>query len=184
MKIIPTEVDEINRQLREHFGADANDRDSPIWRVVWSDDQYEKRETEYNDEGYRLLFPRVAVLPKYQWIKERWILERLVLVPEVNSKELLGRKVSYEVIYIFETQQGVYLPPNFNAAKFVIDTIYAAQGKKSMRKYVDDAVKDENRKARIDKLTEDLFGNETTVGDALAYKEGVSLTGPKFGEEK
>lgn len=184
MKTIPSEVHEINRQLREHYGADANDRDSPIWRVVWSDDQIEKRYTDYDDHGNRLLFPKVSELPKYQWIRERWILERLVLVPEINSNEMLGKKVSYECLYIFETQQGVYLPPNFNASKFVIDTIYAAQGKQSMRKYVDEAVKDENRKARIDKLTEDLFGNETMVGDALAYREGVSLTGPKLGEEK
>jgi hypothetical protein len=178
------EVDEINRQLREHYGADANDRDAPIWRVVWSDDQIEKRETEWSEEGFRLLFPKVDILPKYQWIKERWILERLVLVPEINSREMLGKKVSYECIYIYETQQGDFLPPNFNAAKFVIDLVYAARGKKSMRKYVDDAVKDENREARIAKLTEDLFGNETLVGDALAHGDGVSLSGPKFGETK
>jgi hypothetical protein len=177
------EVDEINRQLKEQFGSDSDSRD-PIWRVVWSDDQIENRMTEWSEEGFHLLTPRMALLPKYSWIKARWILERLVLVPEMNRQELLGKTKSYEVIWVFETQEGQELPANYRAAKFVIDGIYAAQGKASMRKYVDDAVKDDNREGRIAKLTEELFGNETPVGDALAHGDGVGYTGPTFEEKK
>lgn len=179
-----TEVDEINRQLRDQFGADANDRSAPIWRVVWSDDQFEERMSEWSEEGFHLGTPRRVTAPKYQWIKERWILERLVLVPEQNLDELLGKTKSYEVLWIFETQEGVYLPPNYLAAKFIIDTVYAAQGKKSLRKYVDPDINDPHRESRVNKIVEELFGNETAVGDALAYREGVSLSGPKLGDKE
>lgn len=178
-----SEVDDINRLLREHYGADADVRTNAMWRVVWAPDQIEERFSEWSEEGLHLGTPRRITAPKYQWIGDKWILERLVLVPEMNQEELLGLKKSYECIYIFETQQGEYLPAKFEAAKFVIDLVYAAQGKKSMRKYVDDAVNDPQRTKKIDKIVEELFGNETAVGDALAYKEGVSLSGPKLGDK-
>ena len=176
-------VETINRQLVEHFGFDSDTRD-PMWRVVISDQQHEKRETEYSEEGLQFVNPQVLDLPKYPWIKGRWILERLVLVPEINRRELLDRTKSYEVIWVFETQTGGYLPPKFEAAKFVIDTVYAVQGKKSMRKYVDDEVKPGAQESRVAKITEELFGNETDTGDALAHGEGVGYTGPAFKEIK
>jgi hypothetical protein len=122
-------------------------------------------------------------MPKYrQWIPEKYVLERLVLVPKTDQKELLGIKVSYEPIWIFETQDGRYLPPRIDAAKLVIDTIYAAQGKKSMRKYVDEEAKNpiEHRQQRINSLQKELFG-EDRVGP-LEHGGGVSLSGPKFEE--
>lgn len=178
-------VETINRQLVEHFGFDSDTRD-PMWRVVISDHQYEKRETEWSPEGLHFVDPQVMELPKYPWIKGRWILERLVLVPEVNRRELLDKTKSYEVIWVFETQQGAYLPPKFEAAKFVIDTVYAAQGKRSMRKYIDEEAKNpvEKREERIKNITTELFGNETDTGDALAHGEGVGYTGPIFEEIK
>jgi hypothetical protein len=46
-----------------------------------------------------------------------------------------------------------------------------------MRKYIDDEqnTTPEGREQRITKLHEELFGNETEVGDALRYKEGVTV---------
>jgi len=41
-----------------------------------------------------------------------------------------------------------------------------------LRKYVET---DETKDDRVSKLQNELFGNETAVGDALAYKEGVSV---------
>lgn len=177
-------IQTINNTLENLFGKDSV-TNMPIWRVVWSEDQYEKRLVNTTPEGWELLTPMVREVPKYrQWIPEKYVLERLVIVPEQDQNELLGIKISYEPIWIFETQDGRYLPPRVDVAKFVIDTIYAAQGKKSMRKYVDEEEKnpEETRAAHIQKLYEEMFGNETETGDALAYKEGVSLSGPKLVE--
>jgi hypothetical protein len=64
------------------------------------------------------------------------------------------------------------IPPTWESTKFVVDTLYAALGKKSMAKYVENTGP-EVREQRITKLHEELFGNETEITDALTYKEGI-----------
>lgn len=171
-------IDSINRQLKETYGLESSINE-PMFRVVFSDEQREKRLGTYNDFTKSGIFIRtvteVREVPKYQWIKSRWILERLVVVPEVNMIELPTTKLSYEPLWIFETQRGEYLPPKFEVAKIVVDTMYAALGKTSMRKYVDDEANTtkEGREAHIKEIYQDLFGNETPATDALAHGTGV-----------
>lgn len=183
---LPQEVEAINKQLIEHFGVDTVTGKS-IWRVSWSSDQYEKRLTAHTPEGLELLYPEVRELPKYQWIKNRWILERLVLVPEISMSELPSVKQSYECMWTFQharTEEA--LPPNFTVAKFVIDTVYAAMGKSSMAKYVDEEAKNpiETRDARIKKLEEELFGDESNLLGRTITGEAVGYTGaPEFTDQ-
>lgn len=178
-------IDTINNQLVSLFGEDFTTK-QPIFRIVWSEDQFEKRLMDVTDEGLQLLTPNVRIVPKYrQWIHERYVLERLVIVPNMNIEELAGVKLSYEPLWIFETQLGVYLPPKLEVAKIVIDTMYAALGKKSMKKYVDPEAENpiEQKRLRIDKLQEEMFGNETSTGDSLAYKSGVTVPHPMIMEK-
>lgn len=176
MITIPPEVIRINDQLLSHFGK--ADDGSPIWRVVWSDDQYEKRLMDVTDEGLHLLTPEVREVPKYkQWIPSKWVLEQQVAVPEVNIKELAGIKVSYEPIFVFENARQEALPPKFEVAKLVIDTIYAALGKTSLAKYKDpESTKEgalEEQRKRVEEIANELFGNESDVTDHLARQTGV-----------
>jgi hypothetical protein len=131
------------------------------------------------ETGIQLLEPMVMEVPKYRsYIHNKWILEKLVVVPEQQQKEL-GSAISYEPIFVFETGDGGFLPYKWEAAKFVIDTVNAAQGKQSMHaQYVDPDINDakEKQEERIDKLQQELFGNETDIGDALAHKQGVGYT--------
>jgi hypothetical protein len=57
-------------------------------------------------------------------------------------------------------------------------------GKKSLRKYIDDEknTSPEGREQKISEMQAELFGNETDVGDALAYKEGVVVPSTYKGE--
>jgi len=174
-------IESINKQLINHYGIDTITC-HPIFRVVWSEDQFEKRLTDRTSEGLQLLFPEVQLLPKYrQWIKERYVLERLVLIPDVNVSELPTQKQSYEPLFTFENAfNGEYLPPKFEAAKLVIDTLYAAIGKKSMIKYLD-MLKEgtpEAKEARINKLQEELFGDESNLLGRTITGEAVAYTGP------
>jgi|SRR5215510_186190 len=175
--VLPQEVQIINQKLIDFYGVDTI-TGKAMWRVSWSNDQYEKRLTKYTPEGLEMLFPEVIELPKYQWVRDRWILERLCLVPIVNQAEIPADIQSYECMYPFENAYTHdALPPNLEAAKFVVDTVYAAMGKTSLRKYVDEEEKHpiEHKQARIDKLVEELFGNEsdllgrTITGEAVAY---------------
>lgn len=169
-------VEDINIRLREHFSVAWNNL--PIYRIVWSEDQFEKRFTNYTDSGIALLHPEVRLLPKYkQWIQNKYILERLTVVPEINRSELT-EKISYEPIYVFEDKHSNPLPPKWEACKFVIDTLNAAvSGDGSLKvKYVDPMISDpEHVQKRIENLQEELFGNETEVTDALKYREGVMV---------
>lgn len=177
-------LNEINARLMDIYGIDTISG-NPMFRVVWSEDQLEKRWTSYTDEGLQLLHPEVREYPKYrQWIHEKYILERLTIITEIKVEGAPVNRISYEPIWVFEDKHGNYLPPRIAVSRLVIDTLYASEGKQSLARYKDELVNEnpEARKARLMELQTELFGNETEVGDALAYKEGVSLNGPRFGE--
>lgn len=177
--VLPQDIQDINEKLKRHFGVDTITGD-PMWRVSWSNDQYEKRLTEYTPEGLQLLFPEVRELPKYQWCRDRWIIERLVLVPDVHVGELPAQKVSYECMQYFEHfKTGDAIRPSFEACKFIVDTVYAAMGKSSLAKYVDEEAKNpiEAREKRIQKLTDELFGDESDLLGRTITGEAVAFTG-------
>lgn len=177
-------IESINSQLIDLFGVDTA-TGQPMFRVVWSELQFEKRLTDRTDSGIQLIAPVVRELPKYrQWITDRWVLERLVVVPEQNIPELVGIKLSYEPLWVFRGKFDQYVPPTLWGCKFVIDTLYAALGKQSLAKYVDEEEKHpvEAREKRIEKLTEELFGDESNIlgrtitGEAIVVPQSYETT--------
>jgi hypothetical protein len=170
-------IETINEQLRRAYGIDSISS-RPIYRVVWANDELEKRLMHFTDAGIQLLTPEIREVPKYaQWAKDRYILERLSYV-EVNSPEnmqMTVSKVSYEPIWSFVDNKLNYLPPRFEVAKVVIDTLHAAiHGDHSLRKYKDDnAGSLEETQQRVETIQKELFGNETDTGDALAHGEAI-----------
>jgi hypothetical protein len=80
----------------------------------------------------------------------------------------------------------MYLPPKLEIAKIVIDSVLAAMhGSKAFKKYIDDTSTEfvssgtskEMKENRANKLMEEMFGNETPIGDALSHRSGVGYTG-------
>jgi len=179
-------IESLNKQLIDIFGVDTV-TGLPIWKIVWSEDQFEKRLGTYDDFSRSGLYLRtvteVREVPKYrQWIKEKWVLERLVIVPVNNEKDLPTSKLSYEPIWVFQDGNGHSLPPRIDVCKLVIDTVYAAMGKSSLAKYKDpygDAEQGlEVKKKEVDQLVEKLFGDESGLHGAIVHGEGVGYTGP------
>lgn len=175
----------INQFLRDTFGIDTDDS-LPMFRVVWSEDQYEKRLTKYTDTGIELLQPEVRLLPKYkQFIQDSYILERRVLVPEQNQEELAGLKKSYEPLWVFRQDNGDPTPPTIYGCKFIIDTMYAALGKKNLSKYKDPmdgltpAESYELNKQRLDKTHNELFGDESSLGGETHNASGSAIIMPE-----
>lgn len=173
-------LETINQRLIDYFGVDTTS-DRAIWRVVWSDDQYEKQLIYHTREGLELITPIWEERPKYPYIKERFILERLVLVPIPNLSEMTD-VVSYEPMWTFSDKNNNPLPPKWEAIKHIIDVVYSAIGKHNTTvKYRDPdsgkTTKDiiQEHRDRIAKIQMDLFGNETDVTDALGLKEGISV---------
>lgn len=183
-------IDTINQYLRDNFGIDTDDSE-PIFRVVWSDDQFEQRETKYTDSGIELLHPEIRTLPKYKsYAPHVYILERRVLVPDLNLKELAGIKKSYEPLWIFTGNDGNPVPPTINGCKFVIDALYAALGKKSMAKYKDPMAglsaeeAAEVNKRRIDEIENELYGDESGLKQQTIGESGSGIIVPHSYEKE
>ena len=175
------DIDYINKSLRDFFGNDIVTGLS-MFRVVWSEEQFEKRRGTYDDYTpaglYICTVTEVREVPKYnQWIKERYVLERLVAIPEISQDDLPVSRISYEPLWVFEDVKGTYLPPKLTACKLVIDTVYASMGRGLLAKYKDPdnstEAERENTRSRVAKIQDELFGDETIISDALARKEGI-----------
>lgn len=149
-------VESINIQLKDLYGQDTLSG-LPIWRVSWSETQTEKQLIDTTEFGVKLLYPEVREVKKYLgFIKDKYILERLVLVEGINAKMLPTQKTSYEPVWIFETQSGIYLPPKMEVCQIVINHVYNAQGKKNnLDKYTDPTTLEETKK-RLDNIVEEL----------------------------
>lgn len=168
----------INRRLGENYGKYLDGK--PLFRVVWSEDEIEKRLSNHNAFGIELLVPIVIEVPKYrQYIQNKWILERLVEVPIINKEEVLNN-LSYEPIWVFENGKGEALPYRWDVIAIVINQLYKASAESVGVKYRDpraDVKTPEDfrqfQEEELKTLQDMLFGNETEVSDALTYKEGI-----------
>ncbi len=167
-------IEVLNKRLVDYFGIDSN-TGRPIFRITWANNETEKRRVSHTPEGIQLIHPTVMEVKKYPYLKDMYVLEQLVIVPDQNKNELVDLKLSYEPLWAYCDQNKFPIAPHWGATKLIVDTMYAAMGKKSMRKYVEDEknTTPEGRDQRIKELQAELFGNETATTDALAYKEGV-----------
>jgi hypothetical protein len=179
---LPHNVQALNLHLRMTYGIDTEST-MPMYRISWAPDQYEKRMENVTPTGIQLLHPILMELPKYPWVGPRWILEILVLVPEVNSNELAGLKKSYECLWKFEDRRKEPVDPEMWACEFIIDARRAAitGNPMNVRRYFDpDVGKNtmeqlEINKKRIDELVEQLFGDESSLLGRTVTGEAVAM---------
>lgn len=164
-------IERINEQLIREFGRAFNGWTN--FRVVFSDDQFEKRWTDKTDEGLQLIHPEVRELPKYrQYIQGLYILERFI--PIVGESDLT-ENVSYEPAWVFRDKDGNYLPPRYDMCKFIIEVLFSQMKPGSGHaKYKDPHASKEEREKLILEMEHQLFGDETSISDALTYRTGVA----------
>jgi len=175
-------IETLNQRLINYYGTDVV-TGQPSFRIVWAPDETEMRLVDMVG-GIQLLHAEVREVKKYPYMKEMYVLERLVAVPEISQHELPAVKISYEPIWSYCDGDQNALPPIWAATKFVVDTLFAALGKASMRKYIDSEknTTPEGKEQRITELQGELFGDETNVGDALRYKQGIVVP-PNYNKE-
>lgn len=105
-------INNINKKLKENYGCNLSGQ--PIFRVVFSDDQREKRFGKYA-EYYGKIFLRefngLKEVPKYPYLQHLWILERW-MPPTLSHTIEIPETVagSYEPVYVFQDAQGKGLP--------------------------------------------------------------------------
>lgn len=165
----------INRRLADIYGNYLDGQSN--YRVVWSEDQFEMRIVSATPESFILTNPDVRLVKKYgQYIHNKWILEKLVEVPEILHDELLN-KLSYEPLWVFEDGKGNPLPPVWGVIEIVIGTVMENAAKAVGAKYTQPGWSKEEAEVRLKEMEEVLYGNETPVGDALAHKTGIVSSG-------
>ena len=179
------QIQTLNERLEERYGK--ADNSAPNWRIVFSEEIVEKRLGTFDDftrEGvYLRTVTEFREVPKYkQWIHNKWILERLTVVPYFQQEELLT-KLSYEPIWVFEDSRGNPLPPVWDAIELIIRSVYHSMTASKYPKYHDTSGSPEERLNRIQDLEEALWGNESTISDALAYREGIGYSA-NMGDKK
>lgn len=162
-------IENINKWLKREYGQEADG--SARWRVVWSEDQLEKRLMTHNDMGMQLLNPIVREVKKYQHISERYVLEcQLAVTGETD----LVTPISYEPMWTFEDRHGKYLPPRYDACVVIIESVNQNMQSHAFKRYTNPNDDPDYRAMKLQEMEEYLFGNETDTGDSLAYKEGVA----------
>ncbi len=180
VKIADSDLQMMNNSLRDQFGIDTQSGKS-IWRLVWSHDEFKKRHGTFEDrDSEGTLIRRVTEtreVPKYrQWCDNRYILERLCVVPDYQRAELAGAIFSYEPIHTMMDKNSDYLPPRLDVCQFIINAIYAVQGKAPIPiKDFDPNDKNgqEAYRKRLDAIEEYLYGNDTDLQMNLKYGHAV-----------
>lgn len=161
----------LNNRLSERYGRSIEG--TAKFRVVWSEDEFEKRVTQYTDEGFQLIHSEVRELPKYrQWVHAKYILEKLTVVPEFVKTDLVD-KISYEPVWVFESNKGIPLVPTWPVCYHILESLHELMKPTGTVKYPDKNESPEEEKVRLDALVEDLFGNETETGDALSHGNAI-----------
>ena len=170
-------ADEINRKLKDNYGVDLLGNQK--FRVVWSEDQTEKRlVTSYREGEFivNLDKPKAVIVPKYNYVSERFILEKL----EYNNNPELTEKFTYEPLFVFQDGNKNFLPLNWEAIRLIINAI---ENRVTVKK-TDKQVWDEEQEDLQKEIKRNLdYLNATGRSDLqqkLSMKEAVSMSGPKM----
>lgn len=186
-RVIPSFILEINKLLARNYGYFEGLKDTPNFRVMWSNDQYEHRLTNYTKEGLELIQPEVRYLPKYsQWMGSRWVIEKCVPVEELNRKDLPAVKFSYEPLHGFiNVYTDEPIDPTYRACEFLVEQVLSqlktrdgithAGYKDPLINASDPKISHDVKEAHLKEMMAELFGNDTRVTESLMTQEGVTV---------
>lgn len=129
----------INERLIQLYGYEQ-DTQQPKYRIVFSTFQTEKRYGKYDllskETGIWLGVKEGLVeIQKYWYLKPCWLLERVE--PNLNRKDLIYEKWTYEPIFVFLDKDDNSLPLNWRAIELAVGVIEKAERK--IRTEQDDA---------------------------------------------
>lgn len=109
----------VNRRLLENYGRGVNEL--PLYRIVWSTSQIEKRYGTFIKETEAGLYLGEETgereCPKYFLYPDIWVLEWVQ--PNINNPELRAT-VSYEPLWFFKDAQGRPLPYDWEIIEILV----------------------------------------------------------------
>jgi hypothetical protein len=171
------DVEAVNKKLKEYHGTDDENR--PIFRVVWSDSQIEKRFGTFVEHYGSIILGearRMEEVPKYSYIKARWILEKLMfaMTDEVIGLDLNNR--CYEPVYTFEDKFGRPLPVEWWAVEMIVKRLLGVMSGDEERMTQKDCDRAEDAQyqkelAYTEDVIADIQGGD--VATKLGSREGI-----------
>jgi len=142
----------INNWLKLHGGL--NPYGEPLYRLVWSDSQIERRWGTFNDFTPSGIFVRTFTgfrdVKKYPWIHERWLVERWCEPDLMIANEIDISRGTYEPVFVYEDKNGNPLPLALFTVQFIIA---AANADRTTPEVVKD-LRERAEKAEIAELLE------------------------------
>jgi hypothetical protein len=138
----PTGKAAVNKAL-ERLGSNPSRR--PLFRVVWSDDETEMRRGTF-EEHYGKVYVRtvqgVKEVPKYPYVKSRWVLERWFPTSAGVLQELPdSRGGVYEPIFVLKGPEGQFLPLNEEVVTIVAQLSLYPDPASKIKQRSEDAIK-------------------------------------------
>lgn len=160
----------INDYLLKNYGRDVMTGQMK-WRIVWTPDQIEKKYETYEDITASGLYLGTKTgmrdKPKYWYLPDCFLLERLYVVESDAMKEALGSPYSYEPCLPFLDASNNPLPLKLEAVQYFLRNFYNAE-----RRVRDLQAEQEKKDQQEVQRTRDILYESDTV-DALHYGEGV-----------
>jgi hypothetical protein len=177
MSINP-EVHRINDLLMHRYGRSLDGK--PNFRIIWSDDLTENRYGTVQKITKAGIYlgeeTGLHELPKYSYIKERYILEKLMW----SDNPELYEKFSYEPIWVFQDKDSNFLFPIWKAVEKLVHTLlYAEKTKETFTE------EDEQREIEKDqKICRDIVDDECSFlhmqmkhGEAIIVPSNIDVKG-------
>jgi hypothetical protein len=141
----------------------------PMYRIVWSDDELEKRIGTYCDYYGSILIREehkcLREIKKYWYFtKPCWVLEKLVFLPHEREmydliKELVqARNGTYETVYKFINSKDEHLPVVHEIVEAILHTLHNPGHKLTQSDF--DAIEKLEEKAEMNMFEEELMENE------------------------
>lgn len=174
---LKTMSDNISRLNRFLFSQGLTLEGKALYRLVWSDTETEFRKGTFR-EFYGKIFLRefngVREVKKYNYIHERWILEKWAPGNLTANRETPNSSNGdYIPVYVFEDSKGNYLPPNRKVLDFILAFMNGT--------IKQDSIPSEEYLAEkeVEKMTESMgdhpdFRTSGPTRNAVAYRKGVT----------
>lgn len=148
----------------------------PLFRLTWSDG-----ETEWRYGVFREYFGEIFIreeygtklVPKYPYIKSRWILE-MWFPPEISmAKELPhSRQGSYEPLFVFQDKNGNELLVAMRPVEYIVNFALHGPRMSSNARASEDKIEEEIREAKEMAEFEDKI-DCSVISSLLHSKEAI-----------
>lgn len=109
-------------EIEKWLNEQGQNNGRPLYRLVWSDSEFEHRYGTFNDFSAGGLFLRqtteTRLTPKYSYIQERWVLEKFF---DQHPTSELPSPNGYEPFWTFEGKDKRYQAPTLKVVQFIVE---------------------------------------------------------------